>query len=287
MKAVIPAAGLGTRMLPATKAVPKELLPVAGKPLIQYAVEEAVASGIDSIIIVVRDGNSLIQQHFCPDKTWEASLRTHGLIGSLHSLKTILERVNLCYVQQERPRGLADALSCARPLLENETFVVLLPDVIMISDDAVTKQLMRVHSELGGSVIAVREVTPEHVNRFGILKLQNPTELVDKPLPVVGLVEKPAQAQAPSHIGVFGRYLLQASIWDAIAQTRPDDRGEVQLTDALNILCQHANVFGSCFAGRHFDAGDRKGYLQANIELALRDPEQRESLVDYLTSIIH
>jgi UTP--glucose-1-phosphate uridylyltransferase len=284
-KAVIPAAGLGTRMLPATKALPKEMLPVAGKPLIQYAVEEAAASGIDTVILVIRGNKSLIQDHFAPDHELKPRY-LRGLNKCPDFLSPDSKAINIKYVQQESPLGLAHALSCAQPLVGDEPFVVLLPDVIIFTDDTVTSQLIRAHAEVGGSVIAIREVEPQDVKRFGIVQLEGPTVSSPKrPLRITGLVEKPSLERAPSRFGVFGRYLLEPSIWPVIAQTRADPRAEVQLTDALDSLCQQTRLFGVCFDGRHYDAGDRIGYLQANIELSLEDPRLREPLLHYLSGI--
>lgn len=285
MKAVIPAAGLGTRMLPATKALPKEMLPVAGKPLIQYAVEEAASSGIDTVIIIIRGNKSLIQEYFTPNHESAASYQ-RGLNKSPDFLYPDSKRINIRYVQQESPLGLAHAISCARPLIEDEPFVVLLPDVIMLADDPVTSQLVRAHAEVGGSLIAVREVEPQDVKRFGIVRLERSTvSSYKEPLRITGLVEKPPLEQAPSRFGIFGRYLLEPSIWTAIKQTCVGLGGEVHLTDALNILCQQASLFGVSFDGRHYDSGDRIGYLQANIELSLEDPTLREPLLQYLSGI--
>jgi len=286
VKAVVPAAGFGTRMLPATKAVPKEMLPVAGKPLIQYAVEEAAASGIETVIIVTRNHKSLIQAHFARDHELESRLYQRGLNKAPEFLCPDSKPINIKYVQQESPLGLAHALSCAQPLVGDETFVVLLPDVIMLSHDPVTSQLIRTHAEVGGSVIAIREVEPQDVKRFGIVQLEGSTVSSPKrPLPITSLVEKPSLERARSRFGVFGRYLLEPSIWPVIAQTGADPRGEVQLTDALNSLCQQTSLFGVCFDGRHYDAGDHIGYLQANIELSLEDPRLREPLLHYLSGI--
>jgi UTP--glucose-1-phosphate uridylyltransferase len=283
VKAVIPAAGFGTRMLPASKAVPKEMLPVAGKPLIQYAVEEAVASGIHTVILVIRNHKSLIRAHFAYDPELESFLEERQLTAAAEVARQLASLADLQYVEQEKPLGLAHAICCARPLLTEEPFVVLLPDVIMVNDAPVTSQLIRTHEQLGGSVVAIREVDPSAVQRHGIVQLEHPTAFPSsKAARVIGLVEKPAAAQAPSRLGVFGRYLLEPTIWDFIAQTAPDTRGEVQLTDALNLFCQAGLLSGLCFEGEHYDAGDPLGYLQANLELALRDPHLRQPLVGYL-----
>ena len=284
-KAVIPAAGFGTRMLPATKVVPKEMLPVAGKPLIQYAVEEAAASGIDTVILVIRGNKSLIQDHFAPDHELKPGYQ-RGLNKSPDFLCPDSTTMNIKYVQQESPLGLAHALSCAQPFVGDEPFVVLLPDVIMLADDPVTNQLIHAHEKVGGSVITIREVEPHEVKRFGMVQLERSIVSSPKePVRITSLVEKPSLERAPSRFGIFGRYLLEPSVWTAIAQTRADSGGEVQLTDALSILCQQASLFGVGFHGRHYDAGDRIGYLQANIELSLEDPNLREPLSHYLSGI--
>jgi UTP--glucose-1-phosphate uridylyltransferase len=285
LKAVIPAAGFGTRMLPATKAVPKEMLPVAGKPLIQYAVEEAVASGIETVIVVTRE-HSLIPAHFARDRELETFLDHRRLGASTDLLRSLSELVSLQYVPQRNPLGLAHAVSCARPLVGDEPFVVLLPDVIMMNGEPVTSQVIRAHEEMGGSVVTVREVEPPDVVRFGIVRVdRSAARRSRKSVRITGLVEKPSADRAPSRLGVFGRYLLEPSIWNAIAQTPPDTRGEVQLTDALNLLCQKDSLFGLCFEGQHYDAGDPMGYLKANIELSLRDPRLGPPFLEYLSSL--
>ncbi len=272
-KAVIPAAGFGTRMLPATKAIPKEMLPVAGKPLIQYAVEEAAASGIETVIVVVRDNKSLIRAHFARDPELESFLSERRLSASIELIRNLAELANLRYVEQENPHGLAHAISCARPIVGDEPFAVLLPDVIMVGEEPVTSQLLRARDQCVGSVVAVREVEPQDLGRFGIVRAEHSPARIG-PIPLTGLVEKPAADKAPSRLGVFGRYLLEPAIWPAIAQTNPDISGEVQLTGALNLLCETEPLFGFCFEGRHYDAGDRTGYLKANIELSLQSPDR-------------
>lgn len=286
VKAVIPAAGFGTRMLPATKAVPKEMLPVAGKPLIQYTVEEAIASGIETVVVVTRDHPSVIEAHFAHDRELESVLERQRLGASSDLLQRLPDAVNLQYVQQRNALGLAHAVSCARPLVGDETFVVLLPDVIMVNHEPVTRQIICAHQEIGGSVVTIREVESPDVGRFGIVRVDgSEVRSSGRAVRVTGLVEKPPAHLAPSRLGVFGRYLLESSIWDAIERTPPDSRGEVQLTDALNLLCQRESLFGLCFEGQHYDAGDRIGYLKANIELSLRDPHLRPPLLEYLSSL--
>jgi UTP--glucose-1-phosphate uridylyltransferase len=282
VKAVIPAAGFGTRMLPATKAVPKEMLPVAGKPLIQYAVEEAAASGIETVILVTRNHKSLIQSHFTRDHELESFLEGRHLKAAAELVRRLTELVDLRYVEQKKPLGLAHAIGCARSLVGAEPFVVLLPDVIMVSDnEPVTHQLIRAHEQHRGSIVAIREVEARELERHGIVQVERST---DHPfamsVTVTGLVEKPSVETAPSRLGVFGRYLLEPAIWDAIAQTDPDARGEVQLTDALNLLCRKSPLYGLFFEGQHYDAGDRTGYLKANMELSTQDGCVQEPLRD-------
>jgi UTP--glucose-1-phosphate uridylyltransferase len=284
MKAVIPSAGFGTRMLPATKALPKEMLPVAGKPLIQYAVEEAAASGIEMVILIVRNQKSLIQAHFSRDPDLESFLHDRQLKPAAQLMRRLTELVDLRYVEQEKPLGLAHAIGCARPLVGEESFVVLLPDVIILNDEPVTRQLVRAHQQHGGSVVAIREVGPHEVERHGIVE-RSAAFPSNKSVRVTGLVEKPSAADTPSRLGVFGRYLLEPAIWDAIDKTDSDARGEVQLTDALNLFSRTNFLSGLCFEGRHYDAGDPLGYLQANIELSLCDPHLSQPVQSYLSHL--
>jgi UTP--glucose-1-phosphate uridylyltransferase len=273
-------------MLPATKALPKEMLPVAGKPLIQYAIEELAASGIDTVILVVRNQKSLVQSHFERDLTLESSLRSRHLATAAEELRRLDEIANLQFVEQHQPLGLAHAVCCARPLLENESFFVLLPDVIMVNSDPVARQMIEVHATHGGSVVAIREVKPADVPRHGIVEVERATSATSgATVRITGLVEKPALGVAPSRIGVFGRYVLGSAVWDAIERTRPDARGEIQLTDALDLLCKSGSLFGLHFEGEHYDAGDPFGYLRANIELSLNDAVLRQPLREYLACL--
>jgi UTP--glucose-1-phosphate uridylyltransferase len=284
-KAVIPAAGLGTRMLPATKALPKEMLPVAGKPLIQYAIEELVASGIDSIILVVRNQKSLVQSYFERDLALESSLESRNLAAAAEELRRLNDIANLQFVEQHQPLGLANAVCCARPLLGGESFFVLLPDVIMVNADPVARQMIQVHASRGGSVVAIREIEARDVDRHGIVEVEHSTATGSGPVRITGLVEKPSLSAAPSRLGVFGRYVLEPAIWEAIEQTDPDVREEIQLTDALNLLCKNSSLFGLHFQGDHYDAGDPFGYLKANIELSLNDSGLRQPLREYLACL--
>jgi UTP--glucose-1-phosphate uridylyltransferase len=286
VRAVIPAAGFGTRMLPATRAIPKEMLPVAGRPLIQYAVEEAAASGIETVVLVVRNRKSPISAHFTRDLELESFLEKRHLADAADLVRRLAQLVELRFVEQENPLGLAHAISCSRALIGNEPFVVLLPDVIVESAEPATLQLIRAHQRHAGSVVAIREVEQQDVKRHGIVLIERPNKSPSsRSVRVTRLVEKPSLETAPSRLGIFGRYLLEPAIWDAIARTHPDSRGEVQLTDALDLLCQSNLLSGLCFEGHHYDAGDPIGYLKANIELSLRDPQLRPSLLHYLSRL--
>jgi UTP--glucose-1-phosphate uridylyltransferase len=285
-KAVIPAAGLGTRMLPATKVLPKEMLPVAGKPLIQYAIKELVASGIDSIILVVRNQKSLIQSHFERDLALESSLDSRNLAPAAEELRRLNDIANLQFVEQHQPLGLANAVCCARPLLGDESFIVLLPDVIIANAEPVARQMIQVHESRGGSVVAIREIEAGDVDRHGIVEAEHSRATPSSAaIRITGLVEKPSLSAAPSRLGVFGRYILEPAIWEAIEQTDPDARGEIQLTDALNLLCKSNSLFGLYFNGDHYDAGDPFGYFRANVDLSLRDPHLRQPCLEYLSRL--
>jgi UTP--glucose-1-phosphate uridylyltransferase len=283
-KAVIPAAGFGTRMLPATKAIPKEILPVAGKPLVQFAVEEAAASGIETVILVIGNHKAVLQAHFGRNLELETFLDDHqhaGVADLVHHLACMVE---ILYVEQERPLGLAHAISCARPLIGEEAFAVLLPDVIMLDEVPVTRQLLLAREQHGGSVVAIREVELCDVERHGIIRVDPdgvPSSV--RSVRVDALVEKPSGNRAPSRFGVFGRYLLEPTIWEFVAQITPDLRGELQLSDALHLFCRERPLFGHFFEGLHFDAGDPLGYIKANLEIALQDPRFRQPLLHYLS----
>jgi UTP--glucose-1-phosphate uridylyltransferase len=274
-KAVIPAAGFGTRMLPATKALPKEMLPVAAKPMIQYAVEEAAASGIEIIILVVRRSKSVIHAHFGRDPELESLLEKRQQFGTASAVRRLAELAELRFVEQGKPLGLAHAISCACPLVGEEPFAVLLPDVIIKAAEPATLQLMQAYKQHGGSVVAIREIGPHEIERYGVVRASDvPTGSSVNSIRIAQLVEKPLPRDAPSRWGIFGRYVLEPHIWDAIAKTTRGAGGEVQLTDALNLLCLQRAIYGFFFEGQHYDTGDRIGYLKANIELSVHEFQQ-------------
>lgn len=267
--ALIPAAGLGTRMLPVTKAVPKELLPVAGKPLIQYAVEEAVAAGVRRFVIVIRNSDSLIPRYFSRDIQLESCLGERHRACSLEPLNWLINNVEIRYITQPAPLGFGHAILCARGELGDQCFAVLLPDVIVTSRVPAIGQLIARYRQQGESLVAVRQVADEELNSHGIIEPENSLRPgPEKPIRVIGLVEKPEVGQAPSRLGISGRYLLQPSIWEELERTSYDDDGELQLTGALHLLAQKGLLYAVALQGKHYDAGGHSGYIKANLDLS-------------------
>ncbi|WP_003543739.1 UTP--glucose-1-phosphate uridylyltransferase GalU [Desulfotomaculum nigrificans] len=282
-KAIIPAAGLGVRFLPATKAQPKEMLPIVDKPTIQYIVEEAVASGIEDILIVTGRNKRAIEDHF--DKSLELEIQLdhkqkHELLGLV---RDISEMVDIHYIRQKEPLGLGHAVYCARKFIGDEPFAVLLGDDVIHSKVPCLKQLINLYEEVRYSVVGVQEVPQEHVNRYGIVEAAPEREGVCR---VYDLVEKPEIGQAPSRLAVMGRYILSPRIFDILAMTRPGAGGEIQLTDALRKLVQAEAIYGCIFEGRRYDVGDKLGYLQATVEFALQRPDLAEDFRKYLKELL-
>jgi UTP--glucose-1-phosphate uridylyltransferase len=287
-KVVIPAAGLGTRLLPLTKVVPKEMLPVGRKPLIQYAVEEAAASGIETAILVLPKDDHRVADYFRADLTLEDLLRKQGRTDSISHLDDLSALIEVRTVIQETPRGLAHAIGCAQDAVGNEPFAVILPDALIDPEYACIRQLMDCYQQHPGCIVATRQVEPDEVGRFGILDV---TPLPDhsfagRLLRVNSLVERPDAARAPSRYGIFGRYVLEPPIFDCIDHTPPGLSGELQITDSLLLFSQRGPVYAYCFEGSHFDAGDQFGLWQAAIDYSLRDPELGERLREYLADIM-
>jgi len=281
MKAVIPAAGLGTRFLPATKAQPKEMLPVFDKPTIQYVVEEAVASGIDDILIVTGKGKRSIEDHFDRSFELEYSLKESGKNDYLEMVESISEIADIYYVRQKEQKGLGDAIYCARKHIDGEPFAVLLGDTITRSDVPCTKQLMDVHDKYGSSAIAVEEVPCDKVERYGIIKGSLKEEnlyLIEK------LIEKPSVDEAPSNLAIMGRYILDSKIFDYIDEVPPGFGGEIQLTDAMGLL---DDIYGLVFKGKTYDIGNKVEWLKTSLEFALQQPDARKELVDYLNNLLN
>ena len=270
-KAVFPVAGLGTRFLPATKVIAKEMLPVVDKPLIQYAVEEAAAAGIEYFIFITGRGKSVLVDHFDHAPELEALLDSRGKEEELESLLASMpEPGRVAAVRQQEPLGLGHAVWCARANLGNEPFAVLLPDELLMSDPPCLKQLMNVHEKVGGNVVAVTEVPQEQTNRYGILDVESDDGKVAK---AKGMVEKPDPASAPSRLANIGRYILDPAVFHHLDKQIKGAGGEIQLTDAIDATTDTIPFHGVRFEGDRFDCGDKVGFLTANIAFALKRPE--------------
>jgi UTP--glucose-1-phosphate uridylyltransferase len=285
-KAVLPAAGLGTRFLPATKAQPKEMLPVVDKPLIQYTVEECVASGIENIIIVTGRGKNAIEDHFDSAPELERFLEEHGQPERAELVRQISRMVHFSYTRQSEPLGLGHAVLAARELVGDEPFAVLLGDVI-INGQPVTRSLMDVYEETGIGAIAVEPVPSERLRLYGVVDTKPaPAQRWGEKLQrICDLVEKPAPEEAPSNLGVTGRYVLPPAIFDYLASTQPGRGGEIQLTDALRQLARKEGLYSYTFEGKSYDAGDKLGFLKATVELGLENSEFGDEFRAYLKTV--
>ena len=280
MKAVIPAAGLGTRLLPATKAQPKEMLPVYYKPTIHYAVEEAVNSGIDDILIITGRNKRSIEDYFDKSYELEYTLQKAGKDRDLKKVRKITNLADICYVRQKTLKGLGDAVSCAERHIGGEAFAVLLGDSITRSNTPLTRQLINVYNKHEKSAIAIREVSPDRLNRHGIV---DGSKISDNVYKINNLVEKPEISKAPSNLAIVGRYVLTPDIFDKISQTEPGFNGEIQLTDALSKLDE---VYGVKFDGKVFNIETRLEWLKSSIDFAMADVEFRDDLIDYMKTFI-
>jgi UTP--glucose-1-phosphate uridylyltransferase len=281
-KAVFPAAGLGTRFLPATKASPKEMLPLVDKPLIQYVVEEAVASGIDSVIIVTGRGKSAIEDHFDVSFELEAVLRERGKEDDLRQVREITDMARVCYVRQREALGLGHAILQARDLVGDEPFAVMLSDDIIDSKTPALKQLLDVYEKYDAPVLATMEVEGEAISRFGALDVE---EVADGVYRIKDMVEKPQLANAPSNLAIIGRYVLTPDIFDEIENTTPGAIGEIQITDAMRGLLKKRDFYAVRFEGKRYDAGDKLGFLIATVELALKHSELAPEFRQYLRAL--
>jgi UTP--glucose-1-phosphate uridylyltransferase len=280
-KAVFPAAGLGTRFLPATKASPKEMLPLVDKPLIQYVVEEAVASGIESVIIVTGRGKAAIEDHFDISYELEKLLEERGKQNELKAMRAISEMARVSYVRQREALGLGHAVLQARDLVGEEPFAVMLSDDIIDSETPALKQLLDVYEKYDAPVVAVFEVAGEAISRFGVIAGE---EVEDGVFKITDMVEKPPAAEAPSDLAIIGRYVLTPDIFDEIATTRPGVIGEIQITDAMRSLLKKRPFYGVRFEGKRHDAGDKLGFLMATVEFALKHSDLAPEFRDYLRS---
>jgi UTP--glucose-1-phosphate uridylyltransferase len=281
-KAVVLAAGLGTRLLPATKAQPKEMLPLLEKPIIQYAVEEAAASGLHQIIMVTAMAKRAVKDHFDRSIELEQALREKGDTDHLAEVQRISELADIIYVHQEEPRGVGHAVLAARDAVGNEPFVLSFPDDVIITDVPVARQLMDVFGRYGGSVLAVERVPPAQLESYGVVDGEPVAQGVIR---LHNLVEKPSPQEAPSDLGIVGRYVLTPEIFDALAETPPGWGGEIQLTDALRLLLARQPVFAYQFQGNRYDTGQTLGLLKASVELALRRPDIGPPFRQYLRDL--
>jgi len=282
-KAVIPAAGFGTRFLPATKSLPKEMIPVVDRPLIHYSVEEAVQSGIQDITIVISRGKSSIEDYFDTSPELESFLEEKGKLDFLKEVKAVSELAQFSYIRQKQALGLGHAILMTESTIGQEPFAVLLPDDIFECSTPCTKQLIDAYNELKASVIVLGRVDKEGTKKYGIIK---PKKIGDKVFQIEDLIEKPGPDKAFSDLAIIGRYVFTPEIFKAIRNTPPDERGEIQITDAIRLLLKTQPVYGYLFEGKRYDSGDKMGFIQATVELALKRPEFKERLRKYLEKIV-
>ena len=284
-KAIFPVAGLGTRFLPATKSVPKEIMTLVDRPLIQYAIDEARAAGIREFIFVTARGKSALEDYFDHAPELERTLRQAGKEDLLAELRaTYMESGQIAYIRQHKAMGLGHAVWCARRLIANEPFAVILPDDVIKADVPCLKQMVDAYAETGGSVVAAMEVAPEKTSSYGILDVENAT---DATVRVKGMVEKPAQGTAPSNLAVIGRYILSPRVMRHLNEMKTGANGEIQLTDAIAREIEDGNsVHGYRFNGQRYDCGSKAGFLQATVAFGLSRPDLRDELVDFLSDII-
>ena len=283
-KAIIPAAGLGTRFLPATKAQPKEMLPIVDKPTLQYIIEEAIESGIEEILIITGRNKKSIEDHFDRSVELELELEHKGKVEMLEMVKSISNMVDIHFIRQKEPKGLGHAIYCAKSFVENEPFAVMLGDDIVYNEGKpCLRQLMDCYDEYKTSVLGVQTVPDGDVDKYGIVDGLKIEGNVTK---VKGLVEKPSVDEAPGNMAILGRYIITPSIFEILERTKPGKGGEIQLTDALLELMSEEAIYAYNFEGRRYDVGDKLGFLEATVEYALRKPELKDAFIEYLKSIL-
>lgn len=287
-KAIFPVGGLGTRFLPATKAMPKEMLPVVDKPLIQYAVEEARAAGIEEFIFVTGRGKSAIEDHFDSNSELKYALLGRGKLDLWQLVaETILPPGKVAYTRQPEPLGLGHAVWCARPLIGDEPFAVILADDLIQAEKPCLKQMAEAWRETGGAMVAVMDVPPEHTHRYGIIDYGSDKNLAAKTkINITGIIEKPSPAEAPSNLAVIGRYILDPSIFATLEAKRPGSGGEIQLTDGLADYIGKIPFHGLRFDGRRFDCGDKVGFVEATVAFALARADMGEKLRQSLPKLV-
>lgn len=281
-KAVIPAAGLGTRFLPATKASPKEMLPLVDKPLIQYVVEEAVASGVREIIIITGRGKRAIEDHFDISFELEETLRQNGKKDLLSDLRKISDMADFCYIRQSEARGLGHAILCAKNLIGDEPFAVLLGDEIIDHPIPALNQMVDIYQRNSAPLIGVQRVSKGDVRHYGII---DAAPAIDGLYKINNLIEKPSPKEAPSNLAVIGRYILTPEIFDLLEKTPPGKNNEIQLTDALKELARFRTMYGYIIEGKRFDAGDKLGFLKATVEMGLKNSDLGKEFRKYLKGL--
>ncbi len=278
-KAIIPAAGLGTRFLPATKAQPKEMLPIVDKPTLQYIIEEAVHSGIEEILIITGRNKSSIEDHFDKSIELELELQKKGKTELLEMVQTISNMVNIHYIRQKEPKGLGHAISCAKSFIGDEPFAVMLGDDVVDAQVPCLKQLMDAFAEHQATILGVKEVDRTQTDKYGIVDGEKIQERLYR---VKRLVEKPDIDKAPSNVAILGRYIITPKIFEILEKTKPGKNGEIQLTDALEELLCNEEIYAYSFEGKRYDIGDKVGFIEATIDFALKRPELREGVIRVL-----
>ncbi|CEQ23206.1 UTP--glucose-1-phosphate uridylyltransferase [[Clostridium] sordellii] len=278
-KAIIPAAGLGTRFLPATKSQPKEMLPIVDKPTLQYIIEEAVNSGIEEILIVTGRSKKSIEDHFDRSIELELELEQKGKLDMLKIVQDISNMVDIYFIRQKEPKGLGHAIYCAKSFVGDEPFAVLLGDDIVDSEKPCLKQLIGAYDEYNTSILGVQEVAKENTDKYGILDVKH---IEDRVYKVNDMVEKPKVEEAPSNIAILGRYIITPAIFEILENQKPGKGGEIQLTDALKTLGEHEVIYAYNFEGKRYDVGDKLGFLKATVDYALKRPELKSDFIEFL-----
>ncbi len=284
-KAIIPAAGLGTRFLPATKAQPKEMLPIVDKPTLQFIIEEAIDSGIEEILIITGRNKSSIENHFDKSVELELELEKSGKTELLEEIRKISDMVNIYYIRQKEPKGLGHAIYCAKSFIGNEPFAVLLGDDIVYNPEKpCLKQIIEIYDEYKTTILGVQEVNKDDVSRYGIVDGKN---IVDGVYKVKDLVEKPHKDDAPSNIAILGRYIINPAIFKILENVKPGKDGEIQLTDGLKELAKIEAMYAYIFKGKRYDVGNKLGFLEATVEYALRREEIKDEFLKFLTETVN
>ena len=285
-KAVLPVAGFGTRFLPATKAIPKEMLAIIDKPLIQYAVEEAVSVGAEEIIFITSHTKDAIENHFSSYPELEERLRSSNKLDLLDKLKpSYMEDLKFSYVNQEEQKGLGHAISLAKDLVGDEPFSVLLPDDLFISSPSCLQQLASSYNEHGNTTIAVNVIDKKNIHKYGVID-PGDNKLINNEVNISNIVEKPSAEDAPSDIAVCGRYIFNPSIFKFIETVKPDSSGEIQITDAIQLLLEKENVKAKVYDGKKFDCGSKAGYVEATIAMGMKDPEISDNIKKIIRELI-